>query len=225
MAPFIQSLPNEVLHNIAPRLPPDAYLALRLTCREINSRLLPRSDEWGMTELLRVERWRCYNSVGQSTFQVTAHFDYFACHRCLKIRRAVNFADTMLKSAFGKRNNFSTRPKAALRKCLDCGITDKQYPLSRMIPFGCLGGGHGFFCGGCQNFVPGPRDWTLHNIRVLFCAGCSRRPLPPTYLQQVAVYTPEYGNLKGFKSREYPVRATKTPSREALIGIETKAPK
>ena len=205
MAPSIQSLPNEAIHNVTLRLPADAYLALRLTCRDIKSRLLPRTDEWGMAELLRIERWRCYDTVGGTTLAVTALKDYFACHCCLKIRKALKFADSMLKASYGKRNALSTKPKAASRKCLECGVKDNQYPLSRMIPFGCFQGGRGFFCAGCRTFVPGPRDWILcegFEARMLFCAACSLRPLTSTYFQTFRVYTPQHGILRGLGSRE-----------------------
>ena len=192
----LTSLPTEILHKIAsPLVAEDDYLALRLSCKNVNRRLPRRQFHWTTAPLLRIERWLCYNPTMKTKLQVQASQDYFACCSCLRILPASRFANLMMKGARGKRspphldalpildvdpedlNNAMFRRQQMLlsRECLDCGAKAHEILSKGWIQYGGRGGGRTFICSTCNKFHTGACIWLDLRVLRLTCGRCLER--------------------------------------------------
>ena len=63
MGSFLVSLPEEVLLLVSSRCDYATALALSLTCTDLHH---PITQSYGMTDLLQIERWPCYDFAGQA---------------------------------------------------------------------------------------------------------------------------------------------------------------
>ena len=173
MVAILLSLPNEILHKIVPLLPADAYLAVRLTCTELNSSVPSRNETWELDHLLRIERWLCYTPAGRAPLQVRAREDSFACSFCKRIRRAISFTNRMMK---GPRGKWGTPAKRRSRLCIRCRYLSKP-PHGTMVHCGGLRGKKAFACSKC-NVVLSNCRWSEREPPPLggwVCVSCEAR--------------------------------------------------
>jgi hypothetical protein len=155
IAMALLGLAPEIVHHISNDLDYASKVALRLSCWELYCKLEPPTNRYSMADLLEIEQWPAYNgakSMPLECQQPGGHRDFFACHLCLKIRSADNFANAMMKSKRGKlgRGTISERSK---RFCIQCGVGHGQYHRGTYIQFGGAAQSHGFVCWGCGLFT------------------------------------------------------------------------
>ena len=181
MGSFLVSLPEEVLLLVSSRCDYATALALSLTCTDLRH-LRPQS--YGMTDLLQIERWPCYDFAGQAEDhlkQPLTGLDYFACSLCLRLRSAAKFSNAMMKGKRGKHSrNINNSPQGGLRRfCIDCGIKYGRYQAGAIFEFGGVrvshldreyGGGDGLVCRQCHSFSRLTQD---DRRRASLCTACS----------------------------------------------------
>ncbi|KAF1823231.1 uncharacterized protein K489DRAFT_297970, partial [Dissoconium aciculare CBS 342.82] len=123
----LSGLPVELLREIQTLLPYASHFALRITCRDLYSKISRPSHSYSMVDLLAIETWPQYNHAMQRPAhlkQPIAGLDFFSCSRCLRIRSACYFSNAMMKGKRGK----SAPPRAKQgRICIQCGMASGQY--------------------------------------------------------------------------------------------------
>ncbi|KAF3909452.1 hypothetical protein AA313_de0202821 [Arthrobotrys entomopaga] len=166
----ICSLPTELILEITRHLNYASILALRLTCRHLNE-TTNRPTEYNMADLLEIELWPPYHYVkygGEENQQPDPFLDYFACYKCLKIKRAVNFSNAMMRAKRGKLANFLS-PDRLSRFCIPCGIRSGSYIKGAYFDYGGRGRYQGVVCVHCGLLKDS--SWTL-SINPRTCFDC-----------------------------------------------------
>ena len=160
----ILSLPTEILLLIQSSCDYAAASALSMTCRKLHECAAHR--QYGMVDLLQIERWPCYDLAGQSEDhmkQPLAGRDYFSCCFCLRIRSAARFSNAMMRAKRGKHSQAMSDDLGSRlsRFCIDCGVRHGRYQPGTKFSFGGayitiqgreLGRGEGLVCQYCRSF-------------------------------------------------------------------------
>lgn len=162
---ILKLIPVELLHEIVSYLPHSSRLALYLSCKELNAKLqgqncLARSSgrfssNYTMTDLLEIEQWAPYYGANERKAYYEERIDgldSFACHICMRIRHASEFASSMVKNKLGKRGIQNLYEKR-LRYCISCGLGSGRYPRFAGTTFKVVGGQYGFSCRTCGRFT------------------------------------------------------------------------
>jgi hypothetical protein len=170
MPASLLAVPQELLDKICEGLNYASTLALKLTCRDLyvtvstyNVPILRQRMSYGMSDLLEIEKWPCYDFAlvaDDHMKQPLATRDYFACSYCLKIRCASKFSNAMMKGKKGKHSQAATdSDEKQYRFCIDCGVKYARYLPGATFEYGGawlsddeLGGGRGVICYGCHQF-------------------------------------------------------------------------
>jgi hypothetical protein len=137
----LPSLPAELIDQISNKMSYGSRLALKLSCRELLEKTGLPTKRYSMADLLEIEQWPEYNgakSMPLESKQPSGQRDVFACHLCLKIRSADNFANAMMKSKRGKLGQ-GTVGERSERFCIQCGVKCRIYWAGTYVHFG--GGG------------------------------------------------------------------------------------
>jgi hypothetical protein len=150
----LPGLPSELIDQISNNMSYGSRLALKLPCRELLGKTGLPTKRYSMADLLEIEQWPEYNrakSMPLESKQPSGQRDFFACHLCLKIRSADNFANTIMKSKRGKLGQ-GTVGERSERFCIQCGVKYGIYRAGTYIHFGGAAQSHGFVCWGCGIF-------------------------------------------------------------------------
>ncbi|KAK6502483.1 hypothetical protein TWF506_003065 [Arthrobotrys conoides] len=149
----ILDLPNEILMNISNHLSYPSILAMRWACHALYD-ILRQVEVYEMADLLEIELWPLYNAAKdrpQNLKQAFPTCDFFACHLCLKIKRAEGFSNAMMKGKRGKLASGSFVNRVA-RFCISCGVSTGRYQPGVQFDYGGAGLSHGVVCRGCGKF-------------------------------------------------------------------------
>lgn len=166
MAPSISCLSSELTDMILANCDHATSVALSLTSRIMYSKIAPTTRQhYTMTDLLQIELWPCYDGASWAEGrlkQPMVNRDYFACHLCLRIRKATKFSNAMMKGKRGKhcQSGYEKQTSRLTRFCIECGIRSGRYLPGTTFDVGgvsfsshdSIGGGHGLVCQRCKRF-------------------------------------------------------------------------
>lgn len=155
------ALPIELLTLILSHCGYADTMAFLMTCKTFN--LSPKPTSYNMDDLLRIERWPCYDPAGRNKpniRQPIAGSDFFACGFCLRLRSAEHFSNHMMR---GKRGKHSGGANANIKKrtCIKCAIREGKYKPGYIFEFGGAKAalldpnsraGRGLVCRKCRGF-------------------------------------------------------------------------
>ena len=156
----LQTLPTELLYEIADYLDYVPYIALRFSCRDLKARLdgqyqgntrnrSIRTSRIMMRDLLKIERWKLFYKKEQP---IDDH-EFFACCKCRRLRPASKFSTTDVTGR--RKKGFSgIGIESFFRFCIDCGIASGQYHRGEVLRCGGVDGGKVFVCLVCRQLLP-----------------------------------------------------------------------